>query len=159
MRNLLIVLIGCAVFSCSKDEQPQEDSKEAFYLEAIIGSWSYETVKVNDELFIYPHKEGCEKDFFQFYNQEGKEFDFVERVILNCESCAECANSSTNLEWELKGEFIDLYFGDQFVLRYKLLNATENSIFYSVVADLDDDGIEDEYEFYAVRYDPFGNFD
>jgi hypothetical protein len=158
MKKLLVLFL---VFSlaCSKDETPSFDTdQEAYFLEAIIGSWSYETVSVDGDLFQYPHTDGCEKDFFQFYNQEGKLFEFEEQVILNCESCAECATSSTNLNWELRGDIIDMYFGEQLILQYRIIEVTENKFSYSVNADLDNNGEDETYEYTGVPYDPFGDF-
>ena len=78
---LIIALVGCS----SKDDADLEetDPREAYFLEAIVGSWAYDTVKVNGQLFQYQHTEDCVKDLFQFYNTEGKEFDFEESVVLN----------------------------------------------------------------------------
>lgn len=81
MKKIIIAILTLVILSCSKSDDSQSDPREAYFLEAIIGLWSYDTVKLNDELFLYQHTEGCERDLFQFYNEEGKEFDFEELVV------------------------------------------------------------------------------
>jgi hypothetical protein len=156
MKKILftLMLLGCVACSESEDVNP----REAYFLENIIGSWSYDTVKVNGETYLYQHTEGCIKDHFQFYNSEGKEFDFEERVVLNCSNCVECATSGTNLEWELKGDKIKLYFGEQLVLVYKIIEVNDIKFTYQVEIDYDDDGDKDLLEITGVRYDPYNEF-
>jgi len=50
---------------------------------------------------------------FQFYNEEGKLFDFEESYVMNCSNCADCAKSTTNLKWELKGTVVELFLGSR----------------------------------------------
>lgn len=150
----ILMLLGCV--SCSESEDI--DPREAYFLENIIGSWSYNTINVNGDNYLYQHTEGCIKDLFQFYNSEGKEFDFEERVVLNCSNCAECATSGTNLEWELKGDKIKLYFGEQLVLVYKIIEVNDIKFTYQVEIDYDNDGDKDLLEITGVRYDPYNEF-
>ena len=144
--------------SCSNDDDIDE-APDPYVLEAIIGSWAYDTVTVNGEFYMYQHTEGCVKDMFQFYNEEGKLFDFEEDYVSNCDICAECAISSTNLKWELIGKKIDLYFGEQLVAQYEILEVSDSFIKYKRFFDVDEDGNEDEVEITGVPYDPYDEFD
>ncbi len=152
--GILIIFI-----SCSKGDDESPDPLESYFLENIVGSWSYDTVKINGETFLYQHTENCERDLFQFYNSEGKEFDFEERVVLNCSNCADCAISQTGLEWELKGNKINLYFGEQLVLIYTIIEVTDLEFTYQVEVDYDEDGDEDLLEITGIRYDPYAEFE
>ena len=162
MRKLIYCVFAIAIFSCSASDDnevdEETDPREAYFLEAIIGSWAYDTVKVNGQLFLYEHTEGCVKDLFQFYNTEGKFFDFEESVVMNCSNCAECATSGTNLKWELKGDEIGLFWGDQLVLVYKIIAVDEDKFIYEVEFDYDEDGNLDLLEFTNVPYDPYEVF-
>ena len=151
-----LVLMIFIFFACSSDED--DNATESIYLTKIIGSWAYDTVKIDGVTYQYQHIENCEKDIFQFYNQEGKEFDFEELIILDCPNCAECATSGTNLKWELNDDVIKLYFGETLVLEYLILSVTNDSFTYQVYADTDNDGVEEEYEITGIRYDPYGDF-
>lgn len=157
--RIISVLIFIIVFaSCSNNENVEPDLRETYFKEAIIGSWSINTVTVDGQTFLYEHTDGCEKDLFQFYNQEGKEFDFEELVVLNCNNCAPCATSGTNLKWELNGDIINFYFGEQFVLEYKIIEISDTKFTYILEVDYNEDGVLDELEISAERYDPYGNF-
>lgn len=156
MKKGIFSLILLVCVSCSESEDV--DPREAYFLENIIGSWAYDTVKVNGATFLYQHTEGCVKDLFQFYNSEGKEFDFEESVVLNCSNCAECATSGTSLEWELKGDKINLYFGEVLVLVYKILEINNERFIYEVEVDFDEDGDLDILEITGIPYDPYGRF-
>ncbi|WP_452229233.1 hypothetical protein [Lacinutrix sp. MEBiC02404] len=141
-----------AFIGCSNDDNVEPDS---YIFENIIGSWAYDTIKINGTLYSYDHTEGCTKDLFQFYFEEGKEFDFEEDVVLNCGSCAPCALSSTNLRWHLQADIIDLYFGEQLVTSLKVLEVDETLIRYRRFYDYDQDGTIDEIEVVGVPYNPY----
>ena len=160
MKKIFSILIIIGLISCSKsDDDNSKPAPDAYILEAIIGSWAYNTVEVDGIVYDYEHTEGCEKDLFQFYNEEGKEFDFEEDYVSNCDICAECAISSTNLRWELYGNKIDLYFGEQLVLVYTIIEVNATKITYQVEVDYDEDGDTDLIEITGVSYDPYGEFD
>ena len=148
---LLLILI-----SCSKSDS--EDSRESYFMNAIIGSWSYDTIKVNGQTYPVQHTDGCTRDYFQFYNQEGKEFDFQEQIVLNCSNCAKCATNGTGLRWELIGDIINLYFGDQFIVRYKIIEVTDTNFTYERELDFDQDGVLETVEINAIYYDPYNEF-
>lgn len=159
MRKILLSCVLLGLISCSKsDDDVPTDPREAYFLETIIGSWSYDTIKVGGQTYSYQHTEGCERDLFQFYNSEGKEFDFEERVVTNCANCAECALTQTGLEWELKGNKINLYFGEQLVLVYTIIEVNETKFTYQIEVDYDEGGDKDLLEITGIRYDPFGEF-
>ena len=158
MRYLVGFLMLIILTSCSKDDDIDK-APDPYILEAIIGSWAYDTVTINGEFYMYQHTEGCVKDMFQFYNEEGKLFDFEEDYVSNCDICAECAISSTNLKWELIGKKIDLYFGEQLVAQYEILEVSDSFIKYKRFFDVDEDGNEDEVEITGVPYDPYDEFD
>jgi hypothetical protein len=153
-----IILVGLMVvmFGCSKDDGPE--SPDPYILEAIVGSWAYDTVKINGTLYQYSHTEGCVKDLFQFFNQEGKLFDFEEEVVLNCANCAECALGSTNLRWHLRGNIVDLFFGEQLVVKLRILEVNDSLIRYVSNFDYDGDGDLDEVEITGLPYDPYDEF-
>ncbi|MBR9913307.1 MAG: hypothetical protein GYB32_00535 [Algicola sp.] len=154
----LLLLALFALLSCSKDDDNSKQAPDPYILEAIIGSWAYDTVAVNGTLFLYEHTDGCNKDLFQFYNEEGKEFDFEEDYVLNCDNCADCAIASTNLKWDLYGDTIDLYFGEQLVTTLEILEVDETIIRYKRFYDFDQDGIEDVLEVTGIPYDPNDEF-
>lgn len=126
MRYLVSFLTIAILFSCSSDDDKGPEAPDSNILEAIIGSWAYNTVTINGDFYTYEHIDGCTKDLFQFYNQEGKIFEFEEDYISNCDICADCAITSTNLEWELIGDRIDLYFGEHLVTQYEVLDVNNN---------------------------------
>jgi hypothetical protein len=160
MKFKYFILLALVVFmSCSKDDDNSKPAPDPYILEAIIGSWAYDTVTVNGTFFLYEHTEGCVKDLFQFYNEEGKEFEFEEDYVLNCDNCADCALSSTNLRWDLYGNYIDLYFGEQLVTTLEILELNSTIIRYKRFFDIDEDGIEDELEITGIPYDPYDEFD
>ncbi len=156
-KFLLHILCIILIVSCSKDDNIE--SPDPYILEAIIGSWAYDTVTINGDFYVYQHTEGCTKDLFQFYNEEGKEFDFEEDYISNCNNCAPCAISSTILKWELIGNKVNLYFGEQFITQYEILEVNQNIIRYKRYFDYDEDGNEDEIEITGIPYDPYLEFD
>lgn len=96
---------------------------------------------------------------FQFYNEEGKLFDFEESYVMNCSNCADCAKSTTNLKWELKGTVVELFFGEQMIAKYNILEVDETIIRYSREVDLNNDGVLEEVIVNGVYYDPYGNFE
>ncbi len=148
------------MFSCSKDDDSfVEEPPNEFILEAIIGSWSFDTVTVNGTQFDYPHTENCNNDYFQFYNEEGKVFEFEEMIILNCENCADCAVSQTLLRWQLNANRLKLFFGEQLVVTYTIIEVNEDELIYNFERDYDEDGDIDLIEVYAIPYDPNNDFD
>ncbi|MFV9549829.1 hypothetical protein [Algibacter sp. PT7-4] len=160
MRHLVIFLLAIIIISCSSDDGSKSKPKpDPYILNAIIGSWAYNTVTINGEMYNYQHTEGCTKDLFQFYNEEGKIFEFEEDYVSNCDICAQCAISSTNLQWELYDNIIHLYFGDQFIEEYEILEVNSNIIRYKRIFDYDEDGIDDDIEISGVPYDPYNEFD
>lgn len=158
-KKILLGLLVLTFTSCSKDDDIKDLPPDSYILEAIIGSWAYDTVSINGTLFTYDHTDGCDKDLFQFYNQEGKEFDFEERVVSNCDICAECALTQTILEWDLQNNVIDLYFGNQLVSQLEIIEVNETFLRYKRVFDIDEDGVNDELVISAVHYDPYDEFD
>ena len=68
MRYLVGFLMLIILASCSNDDDIDE-APDPYVLEAIICSWSYDTVTVNGEFNIYQHTEGCVKYMFQFYKE------------------------------------------------------------------------------------------
>lgn len=159
MKHKVIFILSFLLLGCSSDDSPEELPPDPYILEAIIGSWAYDTVTINGEFFNYQHTEGCVKDLFQFYNEEGKEFDFEEDFVSNCDICAECAITSTGLKWELKGDEIDLFFGSQLVAQYIILDVDDTIIRYLREFDIDNDGEEDEVIITGIPYDPYDEFD
>ena len=159
MKYVFVLLLAATFVSCASDDDNSKPAPDSYILEAIIGSWAYDTVTINGTFYEYEHTEGCVKDLFQFYNEEGKEFDFEEDYISNCDICAECAISSTNLEWELYGNMIDLYFGEQLVTQYEILEVNSSFIRYKRMFDYDEDGMEDEIIITGIPYDPYDEFD
>ncbi|ULC60028.1 hypothetical protein MBM09_03350 [Flaviramulus sp. BrNp1-15] len=159
-RVIIVCVLFLSVFvSCSSDDDNSKPAPDSYILESIIGSWAYNTVKIDGTVYTYEHTEGCVKDLFQFYNEEGKVFEFEEDYVSNCDICADCAISSTNLKWELYGNVIDLYFGEQFITQYEILEVNTDIIRYKRIFDYDEDGDEDEIEITGVPYDPYDEFD
>ena len=162
LKEVIIpVLSLCFLFGCSSDDDGSDEVEgalEQYYLQAIIGSWSYDTVTINGEQFVYEHSQGCERDLFQFYNEEGKEFEFEELAIIPCSNCAPCASTQTGLEWELENDRVDLYFGEDLVVSLKLLEVTEEFLSYQRQFDINGDGEQDSVIITATYYDPFGDF-
>jgi|GEM_PF-1343852 len=159
MRYFVGFFMLIILASCSSDDDGGKEAPDPYILEAIIGSWAYDTVTINGEFYTYGHTEGCVKDLFQFYNEEGKEFDFEEDYVSNCDICAECAITSTNLRWELIGDKIDLYFGEQLITQYEIIEVNNSLIRYKRFFDYDEDGEEDEIVITGIPYDPYDEFD
>jgi hypothetical protein len=160
MKHFLIgFVIVLIAFSCANDDDANEQGPDPYIIEAIIGSWAYDTVTINEVFYNYEHTEGCVKDLFQFYNEEGKPFEFEEDYVSNCDICAECALTSTNLRWELIGDKIDLYFGEQYITQYEILEVNSDLIRYKRFYDIDEDGNEDEIVITGIPYDPYDEFD
>ncbi len=157
-KSIAFVYLFAIIFGCSKDDDGRLEAPDPYILEAIVGSWAYDTVKINGTLYQYGHTDDCVKDLFQFYNSEGKFFDFEEEVVLNCDICAECAISSTGLRWDLHGDVVDLFFGEQQILKLKILEVDDNQIRYITNFDYDDDGDIDEVEITGFSYDPYDEF-
>ena len=157
MKKYFYFIFLFVLAACSSNEE-EVDPREAFYREAIIGSWAINTIEFDDQIFVYDHTEGCEKDLFQFYNEEGKEFEFEELVVLNCPNCAECAISQSILRWELIGNKINFYFGEQYILQYEIVSVTDTTFSYRLRLDVDNDGELDEITVNADYYDPYNNF-
>ena len=151
------VSLSLLLVNCSSDDS--DANPDPYILETIIGSWAYDTVTINGENFLYQHTDGCVKDLFQFYNEEGKEFDFEEDYVSNCSNCAECAITSTNLRWDLRGNIVDLYFGEQLITQLEILEVDETLIEYKRVFDFDNDGLNDEVVITGIPYDPYDEFD
>ena len=159
MKKYIFYFFAFLFIACSSNSNEiQEDPLEAFYREAIIGSWAINTITINGQMTQYEHTEGCEKDLFQFYNQVEKPFEFEERVVTNCPQCAECAITQTSLRWELKGNKIDFYFGDLYILQYEIIDVNDTSFSYRFRFDLNQDGSEDEVLVNADYYDPYNEF-
>lgn len=156
---VFFVLFVALASACSKTDDESDPAPDPQILSAIIGSWAYDTVTYDGITYSYEHTQDCTKDLFQFYNQEGKEFDFEEQYVSNCDNCAQCALTSTNLQWQLSGSTISLYFGDQFVAQLEILEVTEQIIRYKRRFDINQDGIDDDVEISGLPYDPYGNFE
>ena len=147
---LLLILTAC-----SKEENEEEVENNLFPIEDLVGSWAYDTITYKGETGLYPHQEDCYKDHFLIRHNEGNWNDFTETIYLD----ANCANQGTNLEWELKGDILNLYFGDQLVVTYQILEVTSTTISYLTMIDVDNDGNKDEVIINSVKYDPFGEFE
>ncbi|GGI55912.1 hypothetical protein [Winogradskyella haliclonae] len=156
-KNIFLIIFLLTLVGCSSDDS--NDTPDPYILETIIGSWAYDTVTINGDFFLYQHTDGCVKDLFQFYNEEGKEFDFEEDYVSNCSNCAECALTSTNLKWDLRNNVIDLYFGEQLVTQLEVLEVNANLIEYKRIFDFDGDGVNDEVVITGIPYDPYDEFD
>lgn len=155
MKNLISLLMILLIFvSCSTEEEVEEKEEIMFPIEDMIGSWAYDTVTINGETGIYPHREGCYKDHFIIRHNEGNWNDFTETIYLD----NNCANQGTNLEWEINGDILNLYFGEQLVITYKILSVTANTFSVLYMVDVDNDGQKDEVVINSVWYDPFENF-
>jgi hypothetical protein len=158
-RITVLTCLAALLLGCSKDDGPTDLPPDPYILEAILGSWAYDTVTINGEFFLYEHTENCVKDLFQFYNEEGKAFEFEEEFVSNCANCAECAISATNLKWVLKGDVVDLFFGEQLITQLKILEVDDTLIRYSREFDIDNDDIVDEVIVTGIPYDPYDEFD
>ena len=150
MKRISILCFAFATLGCSSDGV-EENSNTAFFKTAILGSWTYDTIKIEGQTFAYQHKENCEPDSFHFYNQEGMPFFFEERTAMDCSSCAECAISQIYLVWKLKGDRLQLFYGDALALTYTILSVSEEKLTYQVTADYNNDGKKELLEFTALR--------
>jgi hypothetical protein len=156
MKKIFILCL-LVLLSCSNEDSV--DTRETYFKKAIIGSWSYDSLIVNGQTYPIQHTDGCTRDYFQFYNQEGKEYDFQEQIVLNCSNSAPCATSGTGLRWELEGDIINMYFGEQFVVRYKIIEITDTTFTYERELDFDKDGETETVIITAISYDPYNDFD
>jgi len=95
----------------------------------------YKSLKVNGTSFAYPHSGDCGKGRFYFMNGEGQDHDYVELIYLN----SNCALSTTNIDWKLKGENLILSFGTQ-EFSYKILRLIKSNFDAQISTDYDGDG-------------------
>ncbi len=154
MKKILFPFLLLLIFSSCSKKETEEEIVEKFAIETLVGSWAYDTVTVNSETGMYPHREDCYKDHFIIRHNEGNWNDFTETIYLD----DNCANQGTNLEWELKGDLFNLYWGEQLVITYKILSVTSNTLSFLYNVDIDNDGRKEEVTINAVKYDPFNNF-
>mgnify|MGYP000097119610 FL=1 len=63
------------------------------------------------------------------------------------------------MRWDLNGNSIDLYFGEQLITQLEILDVDENIIEYKRIFDFDNDGLDDEVIITGIPYDPYGEFD
>ncbi|HEA28616.1 MAG TPA: hypothetical protein ENH91_01240 [Leeuwenhoekiella sp.] len=156
MKKLFFLLMFILLTSCSKDDDEQDILPvEPFLDNQVLGGWAYDTFTINGQTLGYPHIEACDKDFFIFRNNEGQDHQYEERISSN----SNCAITQTFLRWEIKGKMLNLYFGDPLIISYEILSITKNTFTVLLKTDFDEDGMEDEVEIKAVRYDPFGEFE
>ena len=154
-RLLFSCFLLLILTACSKEENEKEVENNLFPIEDLVGSWAYDTITYKGETGLYPHQEDCYKDHFIIRHNEGNWNDFTETIFLD----ANCANQGTNLEWELKGDVLNLYFGDQLVVTYQLLEVNPTTMSYRYMVDVDNDGRQDELIFNSVWYDPYDQFE
>ena len=149
MKNYLTILLLCLVFSFSCKKKSPEPPEVNLYTDGqVIGKWVYQSLKVNGTSYPYPHTSDCGKDRFYFMNREGQDHDYVELIYLN----SNCALSTTNMDWKLKGENLILNFGTQ-EFSYKILRLTQSNFDVQISTDYDGDGKADILEIYATRED------
>ena len=75
------------------------------------------------------------------------------------EQLTKISENNTNLRWDLNGNSIDLYFGEQLITQLEILDVDENIIEYKRIFDFDNDGLDDEVIITGIPYDPYGEFD
>ncbi len=156
MKKLLLPCFLLLILAaCSKEENEEEVVNNLFPIEDLVGSWAYDTVTFEGETGLYPHQEDCYKDHFIIRHNEGNWNDFTETIYLD----ANCANQGTNLEWELKEDILNLYFGDQLVVTYQILEVTPTTMSFRYMVDVDNDDHKDEVIINFVWYDPFDQFE
>jgi len=146
LTPLLLCLIFC--FSCKKKTPGDTEPPvvDLYSDQQVIGKWVYQSLKVNGTSYPYPHKSGCGKDRFYFLNGPSQDHDYVDVIHLN----SNCALSTTNMDWKLKGENLILNFGTQ-LFTYKILRLTQSNFDVSISTDYDGDGKADNLEIYATR--------
>lgn len=147
---VLALLILCN--SCTADE---EIKAPVFPIESFLGSWSYNTITIDGETAYYPHREQCHRDHFEIHHEEGKWNQFLENIYLN----DDCANQGTYLDWKINGDILNLYFGEQLVVTYKILSVTQNNLSLLYKVDVDNDGEKEDVIINAIYYDPFERFE
>lgn len=150
MRKVIFLCFAFVAFACTSDNI-EEDLRTSAFKTAILGSWSYDTVKVDGQTYLYQHTEGCSRDSFHIYNEEERPFYFEERTVMNCDNCAECAISQIYLVWKLKGDKLHLFYGEEIVLTYTLITVSEDKLTYQYTTDYNNDGIKDVLEITAIR--------
>src|SRR5690606_34834531 len=145
--KIITVLALCFIsISCSSDDVDEDIIEPLFSDDEVIGSWAYDTYTINGDTYAYPHREGCFKDVFIFRNNEGQEHQYEEKI----HAYSNCGVSSTNLEWKIEGENLNLYYGEQLVITYEILSITKYTFTVLFITDFDEDGTEDEVEIKAI---------
>lgn len=149
MKKLLSLTLTLLVLACSKSEDGATETgnivNPAFDVDLMLGTWVYDTVTINGSTTGYGHNTNCQPDYFVFYNEEGKAFEYEE--IIHQDS--NCSISQTYLTWRVRGSELSLYFGETFLITYEVLalSATE-----FVVSAENEDGVE--FEIRAVPQNP-----
>lgn len=140
------------LISCSSDESTGV-APPTFDINKLLRGWAYQEYIINGELYTYGHQEGCNKDLFVFRNHPGQEYQY-ESVLHTTDNCAV---HQTYMEWEVNGSDVTLFFGDQYIGRYEIIEVTDTSLHCILHADVTGDSEIEQQEIFAIPYDPSGS--
>lgn len=151
MKKYFFLLVAAILFSCSEDSAPPEPKFDSNFL---LRGWSYEQYAVDGVFYPYSHEEGCNKNMFGFRNRLGQEYQFEEMLF----STENCTVAQTYLEWKAVGDYVKLYFGDNYGGRLKIIELTDEVLHFILEVDTNGDGVAEKQEILAAPYDPYGSF-
>lgn len=153
-KNLYYFFAILLFVACSKEDNEDVLEEPFFSIENLVGGWAYDSIELEGETYLYPHREECYKDFIQFRHNEGQWYQFTETIFLD----ENCANESTNMEWQLKGKTLNLFFGEDLVISYEIITLTRNSLILLYRVDVDGDGKKEELLISTIPYNLYGEF-
>ena len=155
-KSILFIFVSLLLVACSGDDDGSGTPREiggivnaTFDTDKMIGTWTYETITLNGNESAYEHVADCPKDIFTFYNSPGRSFQYEEMVRIN----DQCGTQTTALKWEVNRDLINFYFGQQFIIAFRVLSITDTEFILSYRFDYDQDGDLDDVEIIGVKSD------
>ncbi len=153
-KKLFLVSLFVMIASCNNDDS---STKKALTFEPnlLLRGWSYETILVDETLYLYEHNFDCYRDYFGFRNNVGQLYQYEETFFTN----DYCTNNTTGLRWEPVGNYINFYFGEPKVDTYEVISLNNEQFIYAIDRDLNNDGIKERLIVTAIPYDPYDSFE
>lgn len=153
MKNqvLIFFLVFFSIFSCSDDDSDDmilpNIMNPSFDTDLMLGVWQYTTYKINNEVFTYSHNVNCSMDYFAFYNEETKPFEYEETIY----TTNMCVPETIIFTWKVQEDQLQFYFGEESVFIYDVISINDQEFVVKSNRDFDNDGIIDELEIRAIK--------
>ncbi|PIF29992.1 hypothetical protein CLU81_0378 [Flavobacterium sp. 9] len=151
LRFLTFIVLLFA--SCNSNENPPIAEPLTFEPSLLLKTWTYDTVLLQGNLYLYDHNPDCFKDYFTYRNNEGQMYQYDEIYFTN----TYCSGNQSILTWEPAGDHINFYFGTVIVDEYKVISLTEKLFTFAIDRDIDNDGKKEHLIITAIPYDIFNS--